>query len=99
VCSSDLTMALAVRLEQPKVRIAAHNCDLKLILIPIINVVVIVSYNGANIQLFFKNKDDNQKKLYFFSSFLSFLFFSQLSFIPKIKIYNVFIIFLNLFGN
>ena len=60
-------MALAVRLEQPKVRIAAHNCDLKLILIPIINVVVIVSYNGANIQLFFNNKDDNQKKLNFFS--------------------------------
>ena len=89
-------MALAVRLEQPKVRIAAHNCDLKLILIPIINVVVIVSYNGANIQLFFNNKDDNKKKLNFFSSFLS---FSQLSFIPKIKIYDIFIIFPNLFGN
>lgn len=34
-----------------------------------------------------------------FSASSSFLSFSQLSFIPKIKIYNIFIIFPNLFGN
>ena len=51
---------------------------------------------------FFKNKNDNQKKLYFLHTFLCFLFFSQLfllSFIPKIKIYDNFIIFPNLFGD